>query len=106
MAKDIGILDIILLLLYERKLDEAQDAKTVLEEIQRRDRRLRKAWKDYGSVESVKKEKNKYVIKERNDNLYSEEKDEEEKKDVLKNEKAGMNIENEEDIPEEEKLEE
>ena len=94
------------LLLYERKLDEAQDAKTVLEEIQRRDRRLRKAWKDYGSVESVKKEKNKYVIKERNDNLYSEEKDEEDKKDVLKNEKAGMNIENEEDIPEEEKLEE
>ena len=93
-------------MLYERKLDEAQDAKTVLEEIQRRDRRLRKAWKDYGSVESVKKEKNKYVIKERNDNLYSEEKDEEDKKDVLKNEKAGMNIENEEDIPEEEKLEE
>ena len=93
-------------MLYEKKLDEAQDAKTVLEEIQRRDRRLRKAWKDYGSVESVKKEKNKYVIKERNDNLYSEEKDEEDKKDVLKNEKAGMNIENEEDIPEEEKLEE
>ena len=30
----------------------------------------------------------------------------EEKKDVLKNDKAGMNIENEEDIPEEEKLEE
>ena len=87
-------------------MDEAQDAKTVLEEIQRRDRRLRKAWKDYGSVESVKKEKNKYVIKERNDNLYSEEKDEEDKKDVLKNDKAGMNIENEEDIPEEEKLEE
>ena len=88
------------LLLYEKKLDEAQDAKTELEEIQRRDRRLRKAWKDYGSVESVKKEKNKYIKKEDTSNLYSEEKDDEEKKVEMSTEG------NEEDIPEEEKLEE
>ena len=66
------------LLLYEKKLDEAQDAKTELEEIQRRDRRLRKAWKDYGSVESVKKEKKK-VVKVDTSNLYSEEKEDEDK---------------------------
>ena len=94
------------LLLYERKMDEAQDAKTELEEIQRRDRRLRKAWKDYGSVESVKKEKKKYEEKKDTSNLYSEEKDEEgkqaEEKIVKNDEKEGK----EEDIPEEEKLEE
>jgi len=101
------------LLLYEKKLEEAQDAKTELEEIQRRDRRLRKAWKDYGSVESVKKEKKKYEEKKDTSNLYSEEKDDEDKKAVLRTpgqikgenvEKA--NEENEDDIPEEEKLEE
>ena len=99
------------LLLYEKKLDEAQDAKTELEEIQRRDRRLRKAWKDYGSVESVKKEKKK-VVKVDTSNLYSEEKEDEDK-NVLRSpgqvkeekvEKGGE--ENEGEIPEEEKLEE
>ena len=85
------------LLLYKKKMEEAQDAKTELEEIQRRDRRLRKAWKDYGSVENVKKEKKKYQEKIDASNLYSEEKDEE-KKELLE--------ENEGEIPEEEKLEE
>ena len=106
--------------LFQRKMDEAQDAKTELEEIQRRDRRLRKAWKDYGSVESVKKEK-KPQEKKDTSNLYSEEKDEDEVKlpkdgakvpeeKVEKKEEIITEIkvetENEEDIPEEEKLEE
>ena len=82
-----------------------------MEEIQRRDRRLRKAWKDYGSVESVKKEKKK-VVKVDTSNLYSEEKEDEDK-NVLRSpgqvkeekvEKGGE--ENEGEIPEEEKLEE
>ena len=106
------------LLLFERKLDEAQDAKTELEEIQRRDRRLRKAWNEYGSVESVKKEK-KVEEKVDTSNLYAEEKDDDEEpkaeegKEVLiseqkvkeeKLEKEGE--ETDDDIPEEEKLEE
>jgi hypothetical protein len=99
------------LLLYQKKMDEAQDAKTELEEIQRRDRRLRKAWKDYGSVESVKKEKKKYEAKVDTSNLYSEEKDDEEKNKVPANKEENKENkenkeENEEDIPEEEKLEE
>ena len=99
------------LLLYQKKMDEAQDAKTELEEIQRRDRRLRKAWKDYGSVESVKKDKKKYEAKVDTSNLYSEEKDDEEKKEVPANKEENKENkenkeENEEDIPEEEKLEE
>ena len=106
-------------LLYEKKIDEAQDAKTELEEIQRRDRRLRKAWNEYGSVESVKKEKKKDVeVKKDEKNLYGEEKDDEEvakteekreeplKVAEVKEEKVEMGQENEEDIPEEEKLEE
>ena len=59
-------------------MEEAQDAKTELEEIQRRDRRLRKAWNEYGSVESVKKEKKKVEEKKDTSNLYSEDKDDEE----------------------------
>lgn len=107
------------LLLYQRKMDEAQDAKTELEEIQRRDRRLRKAWKDYGSVESVKKEKKKVIEKKDTSNLYGEDKDEDEEEKEKNNEKNNdlskevkeikvekANEENEEDIPEEEKLEE
>ena len=99
------------LLLYQKKMDEAQDAKTELEEIQRRDRRLRKAWKDYGSVESVKKDKKKYEAKVDTSNLYSEEKDDEEKNKVPANKEENKENkenkeENEEDIPEEEKLEE
>jgi hypothetical protein len=112
------------LLLYEKKLDEAQDAKTELEEIQRRDRRLRKAWKEYGSVESVKNEKKKVEVKKDTSNLYGEDKDEEaplenkegepEKTEVLrgapKSKKEEIQKEKEEetddDTPEEEKLEE
>ena len=107
------------LLLYQRKMDEAQDAKTELEEIQRRDRRLRKAWKDYGSVESVKKEKKKVIEKKDTSNLYGEDKDEDEEEKEKNNEKNNdlskevkeikvekANEVNEEDIPEEEKLEE
>ena len=114
-------------------MDKAQDEKTELEEIQRRDRRLRKAWIDYGSVESVKNEK-KPKAKVDTSNLYSEEKDDEENKEKEKekepekkeNEKEKEKektvelraevveekvekkeeIENEDDIPEEEKLEE
>ena len=104
------------LLLYEKKLDEAQDAKIELEEIQRRDRRLRKAWNETGSVESVKNEK-KVVIKKDEKELYGEEKDEdeneaqnEEKKEIVKEVSSEVKEEkvqeNEEDIPEEEKLEE
>ena len=93
------------LLLFQKKMDEAQDAKTELEEIQRRDRRLRKAWKDYGSVESVKKEKKKYEEKVDKSNLYSEEKDEE-KNDVINNNNEQKENENDIEIPEEEKLEE
>ncbi len=40
-------------------MDQAQEAKIELEEIQRRDRRLRKAWLETGSVERVKNEKKK-----------------------------------------------
>jgi len=104
------------LLLYQRKMDEAQDAKTELEEIQRRDRRLRKAWKDYGSVESVKNEKKKVTEKKDTSNYYGEDKDEDEEEKEKKNEKNNdlpkevkelkVEKENEEDIPEEEKLEE
>jgi hypothetical protein len=114
------------LLLYERKMDEAQDAKTELEEIQRRDRRLRKAWKEYGSVESVKNEKKKVEEKKDTSNYYGEDKDDEEqvqveeKKEILgeaqkiKEEKIEKEIveneiveeENDVDVPEEEKLEE
>ena len=112
------------LLLYQKKLDEAQDAKTELEEIQRRDRRLRKAWKEYGSVESVKKEKKKVEEKKDTSNLYGEDKEEEaplenkegeqEKTEVLrgapKPKKEEIQKEKEEetddDTPEEEKLEE
>ncbi len=104
------------LLLYQRKMDEAQDAKTELEEIQRRDRRLRKAWKDYGSVESVKNEKKKVTEKKDTSNYYGEDKDEDEEEKEKKNEKNNdlpkevkeLKVEktNEEDIPEEEKLEE
>jgi len=104
------------LLLYQRKLDEAQDAKTELEEIQRRDRRLRKAWKDYGSVESVKNEKKKVTEKKDTSNYYGEDKDEDEEEKEKKNEKNNdlpkevkelkVDKANEEDIPEEEKLEE
>ncbi len=104
------------LLLYQRKMDEAQDAKTELEEIQRRDRRLRKAWKDYGSVESVKNEKKKVTEKKDTSNYYGEDKDEDEEEKEKKNEKNNdlpkevkelkVDKANEEDIPEEEKLEE
>ncbi len=104
------------LLLYQRKMDEAQDAKTELEEIQRRDRRLRKAWKDYGSVESVKNEKKKVPEKKDTSNYYGEDKDEDEEEKEKKNEKNNdlpkevkelkVDKANEEDIPEEEKLEE
>ena len=104
------------LLLYQRKMDEAQDAKTELEEIQRRDRRLRKAWKDYGSVESVKNEKKKVTEKKDTRNYYGEDKDEDEEEKEKKNEKNNdlpkevkelkVDKANEEDIPEEEKLEE
>ena len=119
--------------LWKRDMDKAQDEKTELEEIQRRDRRLRKAWIDYGSVESVKNEK-KPKAKVDTSNLYSEEKDDEENKEKEKekepekkeNEKEKEKektvelraevveekvekkeeLENEDDIPEEEKLEE
>ena len=104
------------LLLYQRKMDEAQDAKTELEEIQRRDRRLRKAWKDYGSVESVKNEKKKVTEKKDTSSYYGEDKDEDEEEKEKKNEKNNdlpkevkelkVDKANEEDIPEEEKLEE
>ena len=109
------------LLLYERKIDEAQDAKTELEEIQRRDRRLRKAWKETGSVESVKKEKKKKEVKKDTSDYYGEEKDEdetkegEEKKEILRGapkvneqkvESEKVEEETDDDIPEEEKLEE
>ena len=113
------------LLLYQKKLDEAQDAKTELEEIQRRDRRLRKAWKEYGSVESVKNEKKKVEEKKDTSNLYGEDKDEEapedkgEKTQVLraapktnkeeeikKENKKEVEQETDDDTPEEEKLEE
>ena len=104
------------LLLLQKKLEEAQDAKTELEEIQRRDRRLRKAWNDYGSVESVKKEKKKIEEKKDTSNLYSEDKDDEEvnkveeQKEILRSKpniiEGKIEEENEDDIPEEEKLEE
>ena len=91
-------------------------AKTELEGIQRRDRRLRKAWNDYGSVESVKKEKKKIEEKIDTSNLYSEDKDEEEankvekQKEILRTKpniiERKIEEENEDDIPEEEKLEE
>ena len=107
------------LLLYEKKLDEAQEAKIELEEIQRRDRRLRKAWNEYGSVESVKNEKKVEVIKKDEKELYGEEKDDDENVDNKENKeilRASPEVkevkeekieqENEDDIPEEEKLEE
>ena len=99
------------LLLYERKLDEAQAAKNELEEIQRRDRRLRKAWLETGSVESVKNEKKKEE-KVDTSNLYGEDKDDddvaEKKKDelIITQKVTEEKVEEEEDIPEEEKLEE
>ena len=92
-------------LLYERKMDEAQDAKTELEEIQRRDRRLRKAWQDTGSVEIVKKEKKKYgkIVKVHEGEKQEGEKMEESKEITNEIKKEEMT---DEDIPEEEKLEE
>jgi hypothetical protein len=98
------------LLLYEKKLDEAQEAKNNLEEIQRRDRRLRKAWLEYGSVESVKNEKKKEQKVEKS--LYGEDKDEDEvaaknKEELIITQKVNEEtVEGEEDIPEEDKLEE
>jgi len=85
--------------LYERKMEEAQEAKTELEEIQRRDRRLRKAWKEQGSVESVKKEKLKYG------KLVQVDKGDKEKEDIL-DEKMDEEKVDTDEIPEEEKLEE
>ena len=89
------------LLLFERKMDEAQEAKIELEEIQRRDRRLRKAWLDYGSVESVKREKIKKV---QNKNEYGEDNEDEDNKNVEVKEEQKK--EGEEEVEEEEKLEE
>ena len=99
-------------------MDKVQDEKTELKEIQKRDRRLRKAWIDYGSFESVKNEK-KPKVKVDTSNLYSEEKDDEEDKEKEKETTLKLDnevveekvekkeeIENEDDIPEEEKLEE
>ena len=97
------------LLLYERKLDEAQDAKTELEEIQRRDRRLRKAWQETGSVESVKQEKLKYgnlVKVDKGDKEKEEEKEKEEQPKEILIEKINEEEVDTDDIPEEEKLEE
>ena len=86
-------------------MDEAQDAKTELEEIQRRDRRLRKAWQDTGSVEIVKKEKKKYgkIVKVHEGEKQEGEKMEESKEITNEIKKEEMT---DEDIPEEEKLEE
>ena len=85
-------------------MDEAQEAKTELEEVQRRDRRLRKAWQETGSVESVKKEKLKYgnlVKVDKGD----KEKEAEQPKEILV-EKINEEEVDTDDIPEEEKLEE
>ena len=84
-------------------MDESQEAKTEFGEFQRPDRRLRKTWKNYGGVESVKKDKKIYQKKVHTINLYSKEK-EEEKKDTSNNEQKEK--ENGNDIPKEEKFEE
>ena len=109
-------------LLYEQKMDQAQEAKIELEEIQRRDRRLRKAWLETGSVERVKNEKKKtgvpkseYGVDKDEEKNTEEPKKEEPKKEEPKKEEpkkeepkkdAPKINEDDEDIPEEEKLEE
>ena len=90
-------------------MDEAQDAKTELEEVQRRDRRLRKAWQETGSVESVKQEKLKYgnlVKVDKGDKEKEEEKEKEEQPKEILIEKINEEEVDTDDIPEEEKLEE